>query len=213
MKLARLALSLVIAAVPCSVLAAPCAGFSDVDTSSSSCTDVEWLKNRGVTLGCTVGTYCPNQAITRLQMALFMRRFAQVVEPEFAIGQDLNVAGPISTAQGIVCETQTIDATNYPRVASPASTMLLHAGPGINDVAATLVYRTPPNTLWLAWGPPSRTANQPGQPVSQSPAGAPLSMSAGSNYAFAIRTNGGTGVTPAVSIGQCALTVRVDNQN
>ena len=106
-----------------------------------------------------------------------------------------------------------IDAANYTRTATPVSTMLLHGGPGINDVAATLVYRTPPNTLWQAWGTPSRTANQPGQPVSQAPTGLPLGMGAGSSYAFAIRTNGGTGVTPNVSIGQCVLVVRVDNQN
>jgi hypothetical protein len=213
MKLNGLAASLAFAVVPCTALAAPCAGFSDVDTSSPFCVDVEWLKNRAVTVGCTVGTYCPEQFLTRLQMALFMRRFARVVEPEFASVQDLNAFGAINTPQGIVCETPTIDATNYSRTATPVSTMLLHGGPGINDVAATLVYRTPPNTLWQAWGPPSRTANQPGQPVSQAPAGLPLAMSAGSNYAFAIRTNGGTGVTPVVSIGQCALVVRVDNRN
>ena len=213
MRIVRLAASLAFALVPLAASAAPCAGFSDVDTSSSSCADVEWLKNRAVTVGCTVGTYCPNQFLTRLQMALFMRRFARVVEPEFAIAQDLNVASPINTTQGIVCETQTIDATNYTRTATPVSTMLLHGGPGVNDVAATLVYRTPPNTLWQAWGPPSRTANQPGQPVSQAPAGLPVGMSPGSNYAFAIRTNGGTGATPNVSIGQCALVVRIDNQN
>ena len=213
MRLARFALFACAAFVPSAAFAAPCAGFSDLDDTSPFCVDVQWLKNRAVTLGCTVGTYCPNDSMTRLQMALFMRRFANVVEPEFAIAQDLNVAATISTSQGIVCETQTIAATNYSRTATPAGTTLVHGGPGINDVAATLVYRTPPNTLWQAWGPPSRTANQPGQPVSQSPAATPLAMAAGSNYAFAIRTNGGTGGIPNVSIGQCVLSVRVDNAN
>lgn len=36
--------------------AAPCAGFTDVDDTvvgASFCQNVEWLKNRQVTLGCT----------------------------------------------------------------------------------------------------------------------------------------------------------------
>ncbi len=37
---------------------------------------MEWIKNRGITLGCNVpGTlYCPNLNVTRLQMAAFMYR-------------------------------------------------------------------------------------------------------------------------------------------
>ena len=84
MKLARLAVPLALSAFASPVAwGAPCAGFSDVDTSSPFCVDVQWLKNRAVTLGCTVGTYCPDQPLTRLQMAIFMNRFAQVVEPEW----------------------------------------------------------------------------------------------------------------------------------
>ena len=214
MRPARLAVSLVFAALaPSAAWAAPCAGFSDVDTSSPFCVDVQWLKNRAVTLGCTVGTYCPDQPLTRLQMAIFMNRFAQVVEPEFAFATDLSAFGAVNTVQGTICETPPVAATNYSRYATPVGAMLVHGGPAINDVATTLVWRTPPNTLWQAWGPPSRTANQPGQPVSQSPTAPPLNMIAGENYAFAIRTNGGTGGTPAVSIAQCTLTVRIDNRN
>lgn len=210
----RFALPLLFAiVVPAAAQAAPCAGFSDVDSTDPSCSNVEWLKNRGVTLGCTVGTYCPHASLTRLQMALFMFRFAGVVEPDFLSTSDLNIAGAVNTPQGIVCETQPITASPYTRWATPVGAMLLHGGPTITDVAATLVWRTPPNTLWQAWGPVSRTANQSGQPVSQAPTAPPLAMLPGENYAFAIRTNGGTGGTPAVSLAQCALFVRVDNRN
>ena len=37
-------------------LAAPCAGFTDVDDTSGFCPNVEWLKNRAITLGCTSTT-------------------------------------------------------------------------------------------------------------------------------------------------------------
>jgi hypothetical protein len=56
-------------------LAAACAGFVDVDSVSSFCPSVAWVKSRGITLGCTDAThYCPNDPVTRLQMAAFMYR-------------------------------------------------------------------------------------------------------------------------------------------
>jgi hypothetical protein len=55
-------------------LAAPCAGFTDVDDSSGFCVNVEWMKNRGITLGLTSTLYSPNTPVTRLQMAAFMYR-------------------------------------------------------------------------------------------------------------------------------------------
>ena len=54
--------------------AAPCAGFTDVDTASPFCTNVAWMKSRNITLGCTATLYCPDQYVTRLQMAAFMYR-------------------------------------------------------------------------------------------------------------------------------------------
>jgi hypothetical protein len=50
--------------------ATPCAGFTDVDDTHGFCGNVAWIKNRGVTLGCTSTTlYCPDGNVTRLQMA------------------------------------------------------------------------------------------------------------------------------------------------
>jgi hypothetical protein len=64
------------------VLAGPCEGFTDVDASSPFCTHVAWVKNRGITLGCTSTLYCPNDAVTRLQMAIFLYRFGNVVHQQ-----------------------------------------------------------------------------------------------------------------------------------
>ncbi len=56
-------------------LAAACAGFVDVDSTSGFCASVAWVKSRGITLGCTDAShYCPNDAVTRAQMAAFMYR-------------------------------------------------------------------------------------------------------------------------------------------
>ena len=75
-KIGRL---LVVAALglgaPITGAAAPCAGFSDVDDSSGFCTSIAWVKNRGITLGCTTTSlYCPTSFVTREQMAAFLYR-------------------------------------------------------------------------------------------------------------------------------------------
>ena len=53
MKPARLVLLTFLLALPVApALALPCAGFTDVDDTSPFCPNVEWLSNRGITLGC-----------------------------------------------------------------------------------------------------------------------------------------------------------------
>ena len=62
--------------------AAPCAGFTDVDDTSPFCGNVTWLKNRGITLGCTSTTlFCPSDFVSRLQMAAFMNRLGDSLFP------------------------------------------------------------------------------------------------------------------------------------
>ena len=209
MKLARLAMGLVLAVVAPAALAAPCAGFADLDDSNPFCTNVVWLKNRGVTSGCTVGTYCPDNPVTRLQMAIFMNRLATALQPDFVSGVDLNAEAEIN-AQTPACETDPYTVTGFTRMATPVGATLTHAAATVNDISARLVYRTPPSTLWLDWGPISRASNQSGQYVSQSPTAGPLNLQLGETYAFGIRT---IATSPAVSTAQCALYVRIENRN
>ena len=61
--------------------ALPCAGFTDVEDTSPFCGNVTWLKNRGVTLGCAPGLYCPAEFVSRLQMAAFMNRLGDSLFP------------------------------------------------------------------------------------------------------------------------------------
>ena len=59
-----------------------CAGFVDVPASDGFCPNVEWLKNRSITLGCTDTThYCPTASVTRLAMAAFMNRLGTALTP------------------------------------------------------------------------------------------------------------------------------------
>ena len=108
-------------------LAAPCAGFSDVDDTvvgAAFCQHVEWVKNRAVTAGCGAGTtYCPNDAVTRLQMAAFMRRLGDALTPTFLRKRQTGVElGALNyTATQTVCNTDAagsgIAITGYPRTA------------------------------------------------------------------------------------------------
>jgi len=99
---------------PPDALAAPCAGFSDVDDSSGFCRNVDWLKNRGITFGCTATTYCPGDSVNRLQMAAFMNRLGTALTP---------VQLPIDAAPGavdldpglVICQTQDLPVAVYPR--------------------------------------------------------------------------------------------------
>jgi hypothetical protein len=51
--------------------------FVDVDAGNVFCSDVEWLAETGITKGCNPPTndlFCPNQPVTRSQMAAFLHR-------------------------------------------------------------------------------------------------------------------------------------------
>jgi len=50
--------------------------FSDVPTGAYYHDDVSWLVARGITSGCGGGKYCPNDAVTRGQMAVFLHKMA-----------------------------------------------------------------------------------------------------------------------------------------
>jgi hypothetical protein len=55
--------------------------FSDVPATAPYHAAASWLATRAVTLGCAVGLYCPNDVVTRGQMALFMNRLGVVLSP------------------------------------------------------------------------------------------------------------------------------------
>ena len=116
-RLPRIALAMAALAMAPLALAAPCAGFTDVDSASVSpsfCQNVEWLKNRQVTLGCTTTLYCPDASVSRLQMAAFMNRLGTALTPALL---------PVDTAPGaidvdanaVVCPTDAYVVTGFPR--------------------------------------------------------------------------------------------------
>ncbi len=51
-----------------------CTPFTDVAAADVFCANIQWIYNRGITLGCTANQYCPTQFVRRDQMAAFLYR-------------------------------------------------------------------------------------------------------------------------------------------
>jgi hypothetical protein len=134
-------------------MAQNCVGFTDVPSSSPFCEHVEWIKNRGITTGCTATAYCPDNPVTRLQMAAFLKRFGDALTP---VDLPVASAGPTVVAPAsnpVICATGDFTALNFPRRAYVTGTAILSAptAAGI-DVMATVVYSTNNGATWTAAG-------------------------------------------------------------
>jgi hypothetical protein len=74
MRRFALLLGIALPTVTTSAVAQNCDGFTDVLASSPFCPDVTWIASYGITKGCAPSQFCPNESVTRLQMAAFMHR-------------------------------------------------------------------------------------------------------------------------------------------
>ena len=92
---------------------ATCSGFADIAASNPFCSNVAWLRNRSITLGCTTTTYCPSDAVQRLTMAAFLARLGAVFSMPPLQGQDSS--GPLDLqASAIVCVTPDHATQSHP---------------------------------------------------------------------------------------------------
>jgi hypothetical protein len=93
-----------------------CGGFTDISPGGGFCTNVLWMKNRGITLGCTPTLYCWANGVSRRSMAAFMNRLGNTLTPKvFSIEENGGVLD-FSTYH-VVCQTPELPAPagNYPR--------------------------------------------------------------------------------------------------
>lgn len=97
-------------------LAAPCAGFSDVQDTDVFCPSVEFLKNRSITLGCGGGLYCPTLAVDRAQMASFLDRLASAMQPAIFVSEAGGVPLDLDI-ETFSCVSHDILVTDFPRTA------------------------------------------------------------------------------------------------
>lgn len=128
--------------------AAPCAGFIDVDSADLFCQNVEWIKNRKVTLGCLLpASYCPGEPVSRLQMAAFMNRLGTALTPLIVHLDDAGGALDLDLSP-VVCPTLAQSIADFPRRAQVDATFSGTAPSGV-DVAMRVVWSHDGGATWL----------------------------------------------------------------
>jgi hypothetical protein len=135
-----------LALVPMSSMAQQCAGFSDVPAADPFCPNVEWIRNRGVTLGCTATTYCPGSPVTRLQMAAFMNRLGTALTPTVITMATASGALALDSTP-VVCQTPDQDIDDFPRRASIDGSLSGTSPTGV-DFGARAVYSANGGASW-----------------------------------------------------------------
>lgn len=137
-----------------SAWATACAGaapFTDVAPGDIFCTDVEWLKNRSITLGCTSPTlYCPNDVVTRGTMALFMQRLGTLLTPTIVYGSGF--PNDPNAIPNYACQSSALAVANFPRSAKIQAWLWTHDAPATKEVRASIVYSTDGGTTWIDAG-------------------------------------------------------------
>jgi len=146
-KSARSFLAVIFACIGQGAVAAPCAGFLDVDSTSPFCANVEWIRNRGVTLGCSSATaYCPNDTVTRLAMSAFMNRLGTALTP-VVIQVETSPGALDIDASPVVCQTSDYAVVAYPRRIYIDLAFMGQATSAV-DLAADLVFSTNSGASW-----------------------------------------------------------------
>jgi hypothetical protein len=143
-------------------MAAPCVGFVDVDDTSPFCASVEWIRNRAVTLGCAANAYCPNDSVTRLQMAAFMNRLGTALTAQQLVAASTPGAVDLD-ASAVVCQTADFAITAFPRRAYVDLALAVRAVADV-DFAADLVVSM---NGGAAWSPLNAVANAASVPANQ----------------------------------------------
>ena len=221
-RLAAWALAAVMGVASSGAAAALCgggsagSGFDDVQDTNNFCNSTQWMKNRGVTLGCTSTLYCPGDVVTRASMALFMNRLGTALTPKLVgIQSGMGTGSVIGPGDFIpFCQTSATDipAVNYPRqlrargtISAPLSGSAIglnlyrvfNGGPYTSIVqTAELLVNNPSGDEVLHWS----------SSVVPVPPGNSVSVALG-------LINRGVGTLTLGNNGRCAIEVEVLNAN
>jgi len=178
--------------------------FDDIPQNDPICSNADWLKNRGVTLGCTSNLYCPLDPVTRAQMALFMNRLAVALVPSVNLTEDITT--PVALGlPSFHCVTPQYVITDFARqivLIGHVSALLNAAG----SYSATIVYNTTgvSNDFdQFASGTTERTAASAATYAHASTSTA-VNLDVGTTYRFALRVLRVNGATDAAQV-RCNL--------
>jgi hypothetical protein len=223
---ARVTLLAAAALFPGVASAQNCAGFTDVPDTDPFCSNIQWIKSRGVTQGCTATTYCPSASVLRIQMAAFMNRLGTALTPQVLSAQAVTGAIVLPAAAMApalhLCETgdttEQVAPVQYERQASVTASIS-----GLGDASgaswnAFVHVSTDGGMTWSDLNPGSsvgiRTSSAPGAWASNS-ATERMDLAPGVTYRFAIgvRRDGVVPSTGNLTDGRCQIVATVSNRN
>ncbi len=216
-RVAVAAVSLAAGCVASTAWAANCVGFTDVDASVSYCKNVEWLKNRKVTLGCTGSAYCPAQPVNRAQMALFMNRLGTALTTQRLVADQAPGAIVLPSGAPVrVCETTTVLASGYPRIAALRGAISGLGNANASAWRATLMVSADNGTSWTNLDAATIHATAPASVWAYASPIAVRAIDATASLRVAIgvrRDDIVTGTTGNLADSRCQLVVEIDNAN
>jgi hypothetical protein len=222
----QVVLGLLSSLLAASVLGQTCGGFTDVEgvpAEAPFCNNIEWLKNRSITLGCGGTDYCPAANVRRDAMAAFMNRLGAALSPTVVV---VDGAPPTFTLQvemihDIVCKTTgLIAAAPYPRLAVVhGHTSLLFDAAG--EYGQRLMYSTDSSVSFAPFDVHSQDGSSSGVVFANASSSTALPLVANTQYDFGIglfSISGSATTTTKLVMGttvgsHCQLMVEVFNQD
>ena len=130
-------------------VAAPCVGFVDIDSTQVECPSVEWLKNRAITLGCSIAnSYCPTDPVIRLSMAAFLNRLGRPLSPVVLYHEATDAALDLDNPPATICVTPPVAITGYPRQADATAAFTASLGATLANVDLRIVQSTNGGATW-----------------------------------------------------------------
>jgi hypothetical protein len=196
-----------------------CVGFTDVLSTNGFCPNVEWLKNRAITLGCTSATlYCPNDPVSRLSMAAFMNRLGTALTPVDLAPVSAAAAVLNPTLNPVICATPApgFAVTGFPRRAYVNGAAHLSSPTVALDVSAVVLISTNNGALWTPITNSDHYASlypgsTPAQHFSLAPFGW-VDLAVGQTVRFAVGLSRFAGTGTSVTAA-CSLAVQIGNRN
>jgi len=197
-------------------VAGECAGFTDVLDSETYCPSAQWLRNRGITLGCTATQYCPTSGVTRAQMALFMNRLGSALATDVRHRQAQLASVTLAAAAPgtLLCETANYTTLAFPRTARFTGTLAAQPTGAPATLQAYWRYTTDNGATWNYVGNwlvdqfPTIATAAAGQVAAATVLAPPLDLATTTTYRFGLFADG-AGATPAFGTIVCQIEVRI----
>lgn len=212
MRVFRFVIAMLIGVVALPATAQSCAGFVDVTASDPFCANVEWLKNRAITLGCTDTThYCPGQPVLRLSMAAFMNRLGVALTPVSLYQEAAPGAVTVNATGSQYCVTTPFAVTGFPRSVAMTGSFGAVSASGVT-IRAVTVYSTDGGATWTQTGTNAVRSSAGSNQWAQSSSVGTLALNVGQTYLFGIRVLSDAASVPLTD-SRCQVLAQLGNRN